>query len=68
MGPVALTDEALLPRQGDNALGIVTTLPWSAALDTPGNKRFLRAYEAKYQRAPTLGSETGHVGAQMILT
>jgi len=66
VGPVAVTDETVLPRQGDNALGIVTTHPWSAALDTPGNKRFFKAYEARHQRAPTLGSETGYAGAQMI--
>jgi len=66
IGKGYLVDEVILPRQGDNALGIVTTHPWSAALDTPGNKRFFKAYEARHQRAPTLGSETGYAGAQMI--
>ncbi len=67
IGPVALTDEALLPREGDNALGIVTTMPWSAALDTQQNKRFLQAYEAKYKKPATLGAESAHAGAQMIV-
>src|SRR5262245_54548460 len=50
IGKGFLTDEVLLPRLGDNALGIVTALQWTAALDTPGNKRFLEAFAARFKR------------------
>jgi len=61
-----LVDEVILPKQGDNALGIVTALHWSAALDTPANKRFIEAYAAKYKRPATIYSEQAYVGAQLI--
>ena len=32
---------------GDEALGIVSALHYSAALDNPANKKFAQAYEAK---------------------
>ncbi len=35
------TDETLLTALGDTALGVLSFYPWSAALDTPENKRFL---------------------------
>jgi branched-chain amino acid transport system substrate-binding protein len=66
IGKGFLTDEVILPRQGDNALGIVTSLHWTAALDTPVNKRFLEAFAARFKRPATNYSEQGYVGAQMI--
>lgn len=63
---VGLTDEAILPRQGDAALGIVTSWQWTAALETPANKRFIEGYTGKYKRAATTYAEQGYVGAQMI--
>ena len=36
------TDETLLAALGDTALGVLSFYPWSAALDTPENKRFLQ--------------------------
>ena len=35
------TDETLLTALGDTALGVLTFYPWSQALDTPENKRFV---------------------------
>jgi branched-chain amino acid transport system substrate-binding protein len=36
------TDETLLTALGDTALGVLSFYPWSAAIDTPENKRFLQ--------------------------
>ena len=36
------TDETLLPALGDTALGVLSFFPWSAALDTPENKRYVQ--------------------------
>ncbi len=66
IGKGALTDDMILPSQGDAAVGIVTVFHWSAALDTPENKRFIAAYTAKYKRPPTIYAEQGYVGAQMM--
>ena len=67
IGKGYLVDEVILPRQGDNALGIVTSLHWSAALDTQVNRRFLAAYAAAFRRPATTYAEQGYVGAQMIV-
>ena len=66
IGKGSITDEVILPSQGDAALDIISTLQWSATLDTPGNKRFIDAYSARYKRLPTQFAEQGYVGAQMI--
>ena len=66
IGKGALTDDAILPAQGDSAEGVVTCFHWSLALDTPENKRFVSAYTARYKRPPTIYAEQGYVGAQMI--
>ena len=62
----ALTLEDVLPAQGDDAIGVISTFHYSTALDNPENKRFVEAYTAKYKRTPTGMSDQGYVGAQMI--
>ena len=66
IGKGYLVDEVILPRQGDNALGIITSLHWSGALDTLANRRFLEAFPAKFKRPANNYSEQGYVGAQMM--
>ncbi len=41
-------DEALLRSMGDEALGVVSTMHYSAALDTPANRKFVAAYRQAY--------------------
>ncbi len=50
IGHGLLTDEHVLPSMGDEALGVVSALNYSAALDTPANLRFRAAIEKKYGR------------------
>ncbi|OLE39440.1 MAG: hypothetical protein AUG00_02105 [Candidatus Rokubacteria bacterium 13_1_20CM_2_70_7] len=57
IGSGNFTDEHILRRMGDEAIGIVTALHYSAALATPANRRFVAAYEAKYGQAPSYYSE-----------
>jgi len=61
-----LTDESLLLKQGDAAIDLITAWHWSAALDTPANKKFVDAYAAKYKRPATTYAEHGYVGAMMM--
>jgi len=45
----------------DEVLGVVTALHYSAALETPANKRFVQAYEAKFKQVPSYYSEGAYV-------
>jgi len=57
IGSGNFTDEHVLRSMDDSALGIVTALHYSAALDTPANKRFVKAYLAKFNQVPSYYSE-----------
>jgi branched-chain amino acid transport system substrate-binding protein len=61
IGGGTFTDEHVLRTMGDEALGIVTALHYSAALATPANKKFAQAYEAKYKQIPSYYSEGTYV-------
>ena len=45
-------DEALLRNMGDEALGVVSTMHYSAALDIPANRKFVTAYRSAYNADP----------------
>lgn len=62
IGSGNFTDEHVLRNMGDEALGIVTALHYSAALATPANRRFVQAYEAKYGQVPSYYSEGTYTG------
>lgn len=62
-----LVDESSLPSQGDSALGIVSTLHYSAALNTEENRNFVKAYKAKYNEEPNMFAEQGYVAARVIV-
>jgi branched-chain amino acid transport system substrate-binding protein len=66
IGKGGLTDEGFLEKEGEAAVGIVAAFPWSAALDTPENKRFREAWQSRHTRPVTLTAEAAYVGAQMI--
>ncbi len=59
-------DEFVLPAMGDEVLGHVSALQYSAALDTPKNQAFVKAYRAKYGKVPSYYSESNYTTAQMI--
>ncbi|HKD45502.1 MAG TPA: ABC transporter substrate-binding protein [Candidatus Angelobacter sp.] len=59
-------DEFTLPSMGAEVIGHVSALQYSAALDTPKNAAFVKAYRAKYGKVPSYFSETNYTTAQMI--
>jgi branched-chain amino acid transport system substrate-binding protein len=61
IGGGTFTDEHVLRTMGDEALGIVTALHYSAALATPANVKFAQAYEAKFKQVPSYYSEGTYV-------
>jgi branched-chain amino acid transport system substrate-binding protein len=66
IGGAVITDESILGNFGDEALGIVTPLMYSAALDTPANRRFVAEYRKRYGKVPSYFSETCYTSAHWI--
>lgn len=48
IGPGDITQDTKLQGMGDAAVGMVTTHHYNADLDTPENKRFVKAWKAEY--------------------
>lgn len=59
-------DEFVLPSMGDEVIGHVSALQYSAALENPKNEAFVKAYRTKYGKVPSYYSETNYTTAQMI--
>ena len=59
-------DESVLRHLGDEAIGVVSVAPYSAALNTPANKRFVAAYKAKYGKAPSWFAEGAYTSGMVI--
>jgi len=66
LGYNTLTDDVLLPTLGDAALGIISVGHYSATLDTPESRAFLREYETRYNAWPTRYVELGYVSGQLV--
>jgi branched-chain amino acid transport system substrate-binding protein len=61
-----LVDDIFLPTLGDAALGIVSVGHYSATLDSPENRAFVREFEAKYGSWPTRYAEHTYTSAQLV--
>jgi branched-chain amino acid transport system substrate-binding protein len=59
-------DEFVLPAMGDEVVGHISALQYSAAIDTPKNAAFVKSYRAKFGKVPSYYSETNYTTAQMI--
>lgn len=59
-------DEFVLPSMGDEVIGHVSALQYSAALDTSRNAAFVKKYREKYGKVPSYYSESNYTTAQMI--
>jgi branched-chain amino acid transport system substrate-binding protein len=59
-------DESVLNKLGDEAVGVFSVAPYSAALDTPANNRFVAAYKAKYHSVPSWFAEGGYTSGLLI--
>jgi branched-chain amino acid transport system substrate-binding protein len=59
-------DEFVLPFMGDEAVGDVSALHYSAALDTPKNVAFVKAYRTRFNKVPSYYSENNYTTAQWM--
>ena len=52
---------------GDEALGVITALHYSGAIDTPANRKFAAAYRAKYRKIPSYYSESMYTAGKWFV-
>lgn len=67
IGGGTTTDEHVLPFMGDEAIGTVTALHYSAALKTPANDAFVHAYRARFKKVPSYYSESMYTGGKWLV-
>jgi len=66
IGGGTFTDEHVLRTMGDEALGVVTALHYSAALNNPSNRKFVQTYDGKFQQVPSYYSEGTYVAGLQL--
>ncbi|MBI2881062.1 MAG: ABC transporter substrate-binding protein [Candidatus Tectomicrobia bacterium] len=66
IGDGIVTDEFILPYLGDSALGFVGALHYSTAIQTPMNEAFVKRHRAKFNRLPSMHSESTFTTAAWI--
>jgi branched-chain amino acid transport system substrate-binding protein len=59
-------DEFVLPFMGDEVIGDVSSLMYSAAIPTKKNEDFVKAYRSKYGKVPSYYSEANYTTAEII--
>ena len=52
LGAMTTVDEGILKRMGDEAVGVISSGWYSAAIDTPANKKFVEAVRKAYNADP----------------
>ena len=64
LGLGELVNETYLRMVGDAAVGIVSWLSYSPALDTAENKRFVQVFKKKYGKDPVQNNHLGYLAAK----
>ena len=67
IGGGTTTDESTLPSIGDESLGFISATMYSAALDNPANKKFVKAFREKGKRVPGAYAETCYTAGKWIV-
>ena len=63
-----LVDEAVLPAQGEAALGTISILNWARTLDVPANAKFQEEFNARYEGSPVaIYAITGYDAGRLII-
>jgi branched-chain amino acid transport system substrate-binding protein len=57
----------VLPSMGDEAIGIITALHYSEAIDTPANKKFAKAFRAYAGKIASYYGEGPYTGGKWIV-
>jgi branched-chain amino acid transport system substrate-binding protein len=67
LGGGTITDETVLPQMGDEAIGVITALHYSQALDNSTNQKFNKAFEAAAGKIASYYSEATYTNARWIV-
>lgn len=68
VGPAFSFDQGILQAVGDAALGVVNTSQWNKDIDNAANAAFVEAFQAEYNRLPSLYASQGYDTANLILS
>jgi len=68
IGPAFSFDQNILQAVGDAALGVKNTSTWSKDLDNQANKDFVAAYQAEYDRLPSIYAAQGYDTANLLIS
>ena len=66
LGMVTTTEESSLKSMGDEALGVITAGTYSAAVDTPTNRKWVQAMRAEYKEDPGYCTIGGYLGVLFL--
>jgi branched-chain amino acid transport system substrate-binding protein len=65
-GPSFSLDQTILPAIGDAALGVYASTFWSERLQNPANDKFVKDFEASYNRIPSPYAAQSYDSAMLI--
>jgi branched-chain amino acid transport system substrate-binding protein len=68
LGPSFSFSQDVLPAIGDAALGVKNSASWSKDLDNEANKAFVAAFQAEYNRLPSIYAAQSWDTANLILS
>ncbi len=68
MGPAFSFDQGILQAVGAAALGVKNTSQWNKDIDNAANAEFVTAFQAEYDRLPSLYASQGFDTANLILS
>jgi len=66
LGGEGTADDSLLPRFGDEAIGLITACPYSTDLPYEANRRFVALFEKEYNTLPGFSALTFYINGQII--
>jgi len=67
VGPAFSFDQGILQAVGDAALGVRNTSQWSKDIDNAANREFVRAFQERHGRLPSLYASQGYDTANLLL-
>lgn len=67
IGGGTTTDEHILPSMGDESLGVLTALHYSAAIDNPENNRFSKSFREYAGKVPSYYGEGPYTGGKIFI-
>jgi branched-chain amino acid transport system substrate-binding protein len=60
-------DEAILPSMKEAALGVDNYQHYAPSIDTAENRRFVKAFQQKFNEIPAQLADQGYVGAKVVV-